>query len=332
MSSPSKDYIAAYYRALYGFSRRCEAELTILLYHGVSQTKSRGIENYAHKHVPADDFADHLRFLKRNCTVLSLDEVVALHNAGATYPKKSVAITFDDGFANNHDVAAPILDDFDLPATFYISTGVINTDLMFWVDILEDSLNRTEVEEISVPLNGLDQTFDLSDQDRKLVALDVIKGACKRLPVEAKDEILDVVQAQTGITAEIGETENYRKMTWKQVRELDRNQRFIVGGHSLYHDILGLQTPARADLDIRTSIDLLAYQTGRVQTHYSYPEGQPHHYNEANIQTLTDKGIVCAPSALAGLNPVGTDLYHLRRIMVGFYGLPMPFNDPRLVN
>ena len=332
MSSPSEDYIAAYYRALDGFDRRCTKELTILLYHGVSKAKSRGIENYARKHVSADVFADHLRFLKRNCTVLSLDDVVALHDAGAPYPAKSVAITFDDGFANHHEIAAPILDDYDLSATFYVSTGVVNTDLMFWVDVLEDSLNRTEVDQITVPLNGVDKMFDLTDRDGKLVALDAIKGVCKRLPSQAKDELLALVQERTGITAEVGETENYRKMTWNQVRELDRDHRFIVGGHSLYHDILGLQTPAKADLDIRTSIDLLAYQTGRVQTHYSYPEGQPQHYNESNIQTLKDKGIVCSPSAVAGTNPVGTDLFHLRRIMVGFYGLPMPFKDPRLQN
>lgn len=331
MTGPSEAYKTSYYRSLDGFARRVESELTILLYHGVSKAQSRGIENYSQKHVPDAAFAAHLKFLKANCVVLSMDQVVERHKCGAPFPKYGVAITFDDGFANNYEVAAPILADFDLPATFYVSSGIINTGLMFWVDVLEDCLNRTGVREITVPLGGEPRTFRLSTPEDRWGALEEIKGVCKRVPSDDKDEILALVQDATGIDAEVGETDNYRKMTWNQVRALDRDDLFSVGGHSLYHDILGLQEPSRADLDIRTSIDLLAYQTGRSQTHFSYPEGQPHHYTEANIATLKAKGIICCPSAVAGLNPAGRDLFHLRRIMVGFYGLPLPFEDPRLI-
>ena len=38
-----------------------------------------------------------------------------------TIPKRSFVITFDDGFENNYSVAAPMLDDLNIPATFYFS-------------------------------------------------------------------------------------------------------------------------------------------------------------------------------------------------------------------
>ena len=60
-------------------------------------------------------------------------------------PKNTIAITFDDGFKNNYDVAAPILDEHQIPQHLYL-TGYINSTKMFWVDQIEDCINRTKVQ------------------------------------------------------------------------------------------------------------------------------------------------------------------------------------------
>ena len=61
--------------------------------------------------------------------------------------------SFDDGFKNNYSVAAPILDEFQIPAVFYISIELVNTNMMFWVDVLEDCINLTKKPYINVYLN-----------------------------------------------------------------------------------------------------------------------------------------------------------------------------------
>ncbi len=53
------------------FGDRTERELTILLYHGVTNSPGTGIENYSGKHIPADDFTRQMRTIRRHCTVLS---------------------------------------------------------------------------------------------------------------------------------------------------------------------------------------------------------------------------------------------------------------------
>jgi hypothetical protein len=50
--------------------------------------------------------------------------------------------------------------------------------------------------------------------------------------------------------------------------------------------------------------------------HYSYPEGLANCYSDRVIDLLRRQGIVCAPSAEHGVNRVGDDLFHLKRIMV----------------
>jgi peptidoglycan/xylan/chitin deacetylase (PgdA/CDA1 family) len=57
-----------------------------------------------------------MKYLKAHCTVLSMDEIVELKNSNTPYPSNAVAITFDDGFRNNFTVAAPVLNEFNLPA------------------------------------------------------------------------------------------------------------------------------------------------------------------------------------------------------------------------
>ena len=72
----------AYLSALAGFPARIKNELTILLYHGVTDSVSTGIENASGKHIHVDAFRDQMQFIKQNCNVLSMDDVVALTENG----------------------------------------------------------------------------------------------------------------------------------------------------------------------------------------------------------------------------------------------------------
>ena len=98
----------------------------ILLYHGVTESKSYGIENYSDKHISSTEFEKQMKFLKENKKVVSIRDIKK--------ESDSVAITFDDTFKNVKDVALPILKKYDIPATFFISTGFIGNNRNFWVD------------------------------------------------------------------------------------------------------------------------------------------------------------------------------------------------------
>ena len=75
---------------------------------------------------------------------ISIDEYLFYCENKTDLPPNPVVVSFDDGFKNNYSVAAPILDEFQIPAVFYISSGVVNTNMMFWVDVLEDCINLTK--------------------------------------------------------------------------------------------------------------------------------------------------------------------------------------------
>ena len=318
--------LSEYRSTLSGFHARIERELTILLYHGVTDMQSKGIENIQGKHIPASDFADQMEYLRKHCSVLSIDDFLEIQKNGDVLPPNSVIVSFDDGFRNNYSIAAPILAEKKVPAVFYISSGIVNTDIMFWVDILEDAINLSEKSTIRVRLDQ-EEEFSIRNDEEKLQALVRIKRYCKTATAVEKDRIIQETQDATDVIATVAHSENNQKISWKELQEMHENPLFTIGGHSLYHNILSSLERDLLIKEIRTSLDLLEINLKTPITHYSYPEGQVHHYNQELIDLLKERGIVCSPSAICGLNPITEDPFHLKRIMVGFCGIPFPFKD-----
>jgi peptidoglycan/xylan/chitin deacetylase (PgdA/CDA1 family) len=85
-------------------------------------------------------FEAQMTFLARYMVVLPLVEALRRLEAG-TLPRRAIAITFDDGYANNAQVALPILRRLGLPATFFIATGYLDGGCM-WNDAVIETLRR----------------------------------------------------------------------------------------------------------------------------------------------------------------------------------------------
>lgn len=299
--------------------------LVILVYHGVTDKVNSGIENFSSKHLHFKDFEDQMKLLRNKYLVLSMDDVFKIYNEKLIIPENSVAITFDDGFKNNISIAAPILDKLQLPATFYVSTGLINTNSLFWVDLIEDIIIKCELNEISIQLESLEKFIFNSDQS-KIDAIIEIKRYCKKVKKSIKDKIIKqliLITNYHNIKSLINS--NYEMMNWEDLRLLHSNDNFIVGGHSHNHDILAnFDDNNNLKLDLSLSIDLLKYNLETDVIHYAYPEGQIEHYNDLVISELKDLGIKCCPSAIHGYNDGSEDLFNLKRIMPGFMNMKFP--------
>ena len=143
----------------------------ILLYHGVTDSESYGIENSSGKHIKAEEFENQMKWLSQN------KEVVPLKQINET--KDSVAITFDDAFKNVHDVALPILKKYDLPATFFITTGFVGTEKIFWVDKIEHMINYPKNPFIELDID-VKRVFSVSGDRNKLHTVNAIKHFLKK--------------------------------------------------------------------------------------------------------------------------------------------------------
>ena len=92
--------------------------------------------------VTPDRFAEQMDVLRRHYHVLSLSELHACLQKG-NVPRKAVAVTFDDGYADNLLSARPVLERYDVPATFFVTTGKLDQTSEFWWDELGSLLLET---------------------------------------------------------------------------------------------------------------------------------------------------------------------------------------------
>jgi len=98
----------------------------ILMYHSVGGEGSFP-EYYGSKlNVTPDTFQRQMKFLhNKGYNVISLEEFIERIKSGKRVPRKTVAITFDDGIRNNFSEAFPILKKYNFPATIFIPTGYV---------------------------------------------------------------------------------------------------------------------------------------------------------------------------------------------------------------
>ena len=80
-----------------------------------------------------DAFRLQMAFVKRAYTVVPLDVIVDAITLGTPLPPRALAVTFDDGYADNHQLGMPVLSRLGLPATVYVATGCVEDAAPFWV-------------------------------------------------------------------------------------------------------------------------------------------------------------------------------------------------------
>ncbi len=125
-----------------GLRQNLTPRITVLLYHRITDSTRDNLT------VGIEQFDRQMTLIRKHCQVLSIDDVISLNGIPKTN-KPLVAVTFDDGYLDNYENAAPILVRHQIPAAFFVSTGLINTNDRFPHDVRRGNK--------SIPLMNWDQ-------------------------------------------------------------------------------------------------------------------------------------------------------------------------------
>lgn len=102
---------------------------------------------------PTPVFEEMVDAIRKNYTVCSLPELIHRIKNHLSLEHKTVVITFDDGYKDNYLNAAPILHQYHIPASFFITSGYIGTEKIFPWD---------EQSSVSHPLMTWDEVRELA--------------------------------------------------------------------------------------------------------------------------------------------------------------------------
>ncbi|MCC6955127.1 MAG: polysaccharide deacetylase family protein [Deltaproteobacteria bacterium] len=106
----------------------------VLMYHRVIDPETVPYPLEPGMYVRPETFRMHMGVLARDANLLPLDELVSMISQRRRIPRRSVAVTFDDGWYDNLAYAVPILREYRIPATIFLATSFIGSSAMFWTD------------------------------------------------------------------------------------------------------------------------------------------------------------------------------------------------------
>lgn len=280
------------------------ARLSILIYHRVHRTPDPLFPG----EVDAKVFDRQCQWLKSWFDVLPLDRAVRLLARGEL-PARAASITFDDGYADNHDVALPILQRHGLSATFFIATGFLDGGRM-WNDTVIEAVRRCRAPALDLArteLAGLGPLALGDDGQRRAAAEGIIRAIKYRPPVERQalvDAVADTAAADlpTGLM-----------MRSDQVHALHRAG-MQIGPHTRSHPILARLDRAAAIDEVAGSREQLEDITGAPMPVFAYPNGKPgEDYSAETVAIVRELGFEAAVSTAWGAARYGADPFQLPR-------------------
>jgi len=278
-----------------------KARLSVLIFHRVLAEPDPLFPDEMH----ARSFDSLCGWLADWFNVLPLDEAAARLKAG-TLPARAACITFDDGYADNHAVALPILQRHGLTATFFIATGFLDGGRM-WNDSIIETVRACQLPTLDLSALNLGR-HPLGSIDQRKAAVTALIQQIKYLPVDRR----------LALTAAMAETAGVRlpddlMMSSAAVKGL-RDAGMQIGAHTISHPILARLEPAQARDEILGSKQFLEQLLGERVGLFAYPNGKPgEDYSPQSVEVVRSLDFDAAVSTAWGTSAQADDALQIRR-------------------
>jgi peptidoglycan/xylan/chitin deacetylase (PgdA/CDA1 family) len=285
-----------------GLSRAgTSARLSVLIFHRVLLE----IDPLFPDEIDASRFDLICGWLKSWFNVLPLDKAVAHLNAG-TLPGRAACITFDDGYADNFQVALPILQRHGLTATFFISTGFLDGGRM-WNDTIIESVRALAGATLDGTSAGLGR-YSLDSVAQSQQVIGEIISKVKYLEIAERVKI-----TETLARAASADLPKNLMMTSTEVKRLFQAG-MQIGAHTVSHPILARLSGEEAKREIQNSKVFLEELLGERVGLFAYPNGKPgEDYSPQTVDTVRKLDFDAAVSTTWGVTSSGDDLLQIRR-------------------
>lgn len=280
------------------------ARLSILIFHRVLPQQDPLFPDEMH----AARFDQLCGWLARWFRVLPLGQAVAQLRSNSL-PARALAITFDDGYADNHDVALPILQRHGLNATFYIATGFLDGGRMFNDTVIE-AVRRSTRPQLDTAALGIDGPglLPLGTLAQRRAAVPALLGALKYRQPHERLQLVQRLAEHAGAALP-----SNLMMRSAQVQALHRAG-MVVGAHTDSHPILAVLDTDAARHEINQSRQRLEALLDDRVAHFAYPNGVPgRDFTNDTAALVQALGFDSAVTTAWGAARSGADLFQLPR-------------------
>lgn len=238
-----------------------------IMYHGVVVDDST---YFSPRHITTDQFEKQLIYYKKNFDIISVTEAFNRVQNNIPSKKKTLTISFDDGFKNNLTTALPLLEKHNIPTTFFIS-GIC----------VEEMKTRTLWSEFIAALNyfykdttiqlGKYQFANLHETTEGFSLADFLKSCS----YSERESYLQEIKTTYNLATKIASLPNeiWELMTKEELRDLAKSSIVDIGSHGYNHYNLGEISLPEAKKELVNSKKVLQEITGQEINMIGYPDG-----------------------------------------------------------
>ena len=273
-------------RVLDLYQRLAGRTCTVLLYHSVAG--GRGVPYF-----DGDVYAEHMDMLVAEFRVVAAAEYVWHMLNDKPFPPRTILVTFDDGFANNHSIVRPIMQRRQLPWVLFSTTQALDEpDQPLWFVAIRAICLFTPQSRISL----LGRDWELGDSGHRSMSIKLMVEWVRQRPV--RESINEIRNAYEAVRPHLPEdfVENFCKMlTADQLYELDASPLVEIGGHTHSHPYLTSVPDELLHSEIDEPTARLASLLGRRIRMFAYPIGW---YGQRELDRMAQLGFDCAFAVL----------------------------------
>ena len=295
--------------------------LVVLTYHRIAE---RGTNRFYDPVISAapQSFRAQVAWLHDRMRVLTLGDLDAWIQAGTPCTEPAALVTFDDGYRDNFDIAVPILKELNVPATFFIPTGFLESPKLPWWDHVAYVIKKTPRRRLELRRspNGDDPPLVVKlDSISRDAAITTIIRSILDESISDLHWFLEQLTAQGEVAVPAESLNRALFMSWEQVRELaDSGGQLTIGSHAHGHHNLAKLDLESQQRELVVSKQILEERLGLAVTALAYPFGWPSTYTQTTKMAARESGYRLGFASRAGVNHPGIlDPFEIKRLGVG---------------
>ncbi|MEM8750911.1 MAG: polysaccharide deacetylase family protein [Pseudomonadota bacterium] len=244
----------------------------ILTLHHVRPDPEPDFAPNAHLSIKPEFLEAVIRLLRqRGFDIVSMDEA-RRRIQRPDREKRFAAFTFDDGYTNTLEFAAPILQKHDVPYAVYLATGLIEGTADLWWDAIADLVRQQDYLMLATDEGSVE--VDCSTLPRKYASYQyLLEHLTRNVPeLEQRQRMRELCWLYN---IDVDHIRTSQIMSWDQVREIASDPLCTIGAHSINHHALARLDEKQAKLEMVEGGRILEATLGRKPKHFAYPYGYP---------------------------------------------------------